>query len=219
MEEIIMQKIILSYEGTVFKKIAGNEKKAMYYNEELNNLLIITTDEKAEIEAQDSEFLTQQLLNGEVDEDEIEYYELNENGKVIVELDDKDFKDTIEDAVGFIVGNRWDYLCLAVEYSPNTVTLIHKPYHTTTDYIINYDLNPKQLLDKTISEAVEAVYKGVPEFLENPKPLPANLPEAYLKNIAEHHGKASCYKTIQIMDGKAYRCGEIPEEVFEARNE
>lgn len=214
-----MEKIQFSYEGTVFNKIGGNEKKSMYYNKELNNLLIVTTDEKAEIEAQDSDFLMQQLLNGEVDKEEIEYFELDENGKVIVELDDEDFNDTIEDAIGFIVGDRWDRLCLVVEYIPNTTSLIHKPYHTTTDYIINYDINPKQLIDKTISEAVECVYESVPEFLENVEPLPTDLPEEYLKNIAEHHGKARGYKTIEIMDGKAYRCGKIPEDVFEAHFE
>lgn len=45
-----MKTIELSYEGTVFNKIAGNESKAMYYNEKLNNLLIVTTDEKAEMQ-------------------------------------------------------------------------------------------------------------------------------------------------------------------------
>ncbi|MBU7593549.1 hypothetical protein [Metabacillus halosaccharovorans] len=210
-----MKKIELSYEGTVFNRIAGNEKKAMYYNERLNNLLIVTTDEKAEVLKELSEHYTELYKNGELDDDEVAF---DENGNIAIDIDE-DCSDTIEDAIGFIVGDRWDNLCLAVEYWPNTVTLIHKPYHTTTDYIINYDLNPKQLLDKTISEAVDAVYESVPEFLENVEPLPADLPESYLKNIAEHHGKARCYKTIQIMDGKAYRCGEIPEEVFETHFE
>lgn len=189
-----MNKIELSYQGTVFNKIAGNEKKAMYYNEELNNLLIVTTDEKAEIEAQDSEFLTQELLNGEVDEEDIEYYQLDENGKVIVEMDDEEFNDTIEDAIGFIVGERWDDLCLVAEYISNTVTLIHKPYHTTTDYIINYDLDPRAFIIKPIAEAIENFY--------------AQLPEEMI-----------AYKTIEVINGVAYHYGEIPEEVLEAHFE
>ena len=125
-----MKKIELIYEGTVFNKIAGNEKKAMYYNEELNNLLIVTTDVKAEVLKELSEHYTELYKNGELDDDEVTF---DKNGNVVIDIDE-DCSDTIEDAIGFIVGDRWDNLCLVVEYLPNTVTLIHKPYHATTDF-------------------------------------------------------------------------------------
>lgn len=197
-----MKKIELSYEETEFNKIAGDSKKALYYNEELNNLLIITTDTKAEIEAADSEFFTQQLQNGEIEEDEIEYYQLDENGKVIVEQNDEDFNDRIEDAIGFIIGDRWNGLCAAAEYAKNTTILIHKPYHTTTDFTVNYDLNPKELLNKTVNEAIETFEKVVPE-----------------NQNEEGRIIARSFKLVEIMGGKAYRYGEIPEEVFEAQLE
>lgn len=188
-----MKKIELSYEGTVFNKIAGNEKKAMYYNEELNNLLIVTTDEKEEEEKAMSKHYTELYKNGELDDDEIEGLEFDENGNVFISLDGEDFNDTIEEAIGFIVGDRWDNLCLVVEYTPNTTTLIHKPYHTTTDYIINYDLNPSKLKNLPVTETIKAFEQSLPQLIG--------------------------YKTIEVMKGKAYRYGEIPEEVFEAHFE
>ncbi|MDQ0976504.1 hypothetical protein QFZ31_006382 [Neobacillus niacini] len=188
-----MKKIELSYEGTVFNKIAGNEKKAMYYNVELNNLLIVTTDEKAEEEKAMSMSYTELYQNGELDEDEIEGLEFDENGNVIISLDGEDFNDIIEDAIGFIVGDRWDNLCEAAEYTTNTTILIHKPYHTTTDYIINYDLNPSKLKTLSVAEAIKDFEQSLPELIG--------------------------YKTIEVMKGKAYRYGEIPEEVFETHFE
>lgn len=187
-----MYKFELPYEGTVFNKIAGNEKKAMYYNEELNNLLIVTTDEKAEVLKELSEHYTELYKNGELDDDEVAF---DENGNVAIDIDE-DCSDTIEDAIGFIVRDRWDDLCVVAEYAKNTTTLIHKPYHTTADFTVNYDLNPKELLNKSVYEAIEAFDKVVPE---NPN--------------EEGHIIARSFKLVEIMGGKAYRYGEIPGEV------
>ncbi|MDG4850617.1 hypothetical protein [Peribacillus frigoritolerans] len=183
-----MKTIQLSYEGTVFNKIAGNDKKAMFYNEELNNLLIVTTDKKTEMQKMYAEELAEQLKNGEIEADEVSF---NEHGEIEIELDDEDFNDTIEDALGFIVGDRWDDLCMVAEYAPNVTIEIHKPYHTTTDFTVNYDLNPQDLLNKALPEAIEAFDKAVPD------------------NVIG-------YKLIEVMNGKAYRYGEIPEEVMDA---
>ncbi|MEK5331875.1 hypothetical protein [Lysinibacillus sp. FSL W8-0992] len=182
-----MKTIELSYEGTVFNKIAGNESKAMYYNEKLNNLLIVTTDEKAEMQKNYAESIAEELKNGDIDEDEVTF---DENGNIIVELDDVEFNDTIEDAFNYIVNDRWDDFCIAAEYSKNTVILIHKPYYTTTDYIINYDFNPKGFIVKLVTEAIENFY--------------AQLPEEMIP-----------YKTIEIAKGIAYRFGDIPDAVIE----
>ncbi|WP_028393611.1 hypothetical protein [Bacillus cihuensis] len=191
-----MNKIELTYEGTVFSKIAGNEKKTMYYNEDLNNLLIVTTDEKVEMQKFYAESLAEELKNGDIDEDEVAF---DEKGNIIITLNDEDFNDTIEDALGYIVGDRWDDLCSSAEYANDTTILIHKPYHTTTDFTVNYDLNPKELLDRPLSETIVAFEDLVP----------GNKNE-------QGHEVARCYKLVEIMGGKAYRYGEIPEEVFEA---
>ncbi|MFZ7823878.1 hypothetical protein ACO1DI_12430 [Priestia sp. 40] len=149
-----MKKITLGLEGTEFNQIAVDGENAVYYNGELNNLIIVRTD----------------ATDGAS----------NKNN------------DTIEEVFGYLVGNRFEDFCMSAEYFSNCTILVHKPWHTTTDFVANYDLNPKMLLspNRSVKGYTRAFNKACPELLP--------------------------YKLIEIMNGKVYRHGEIPEEVFEA---
>jgi hypothetical protein len=170
-----MKNIQLTHEGLVFSKLDGDEKKAIYYNEELNNLIIVATDAMEE----EAQALAAQIAEayeaGEIDE-----YPYNAQGVIEVDLDAEEFNDTIEDALGFLTEKRLSALLESVECSPDSTVLIHKPYHTTTDYIINLDLNPKILKQLSTAEVINVFKHSLP------KELPA-------------------YKTIMIINGKAYR--------------
>lgn len=152
-----MKKITLSLEGTEFNQIAVDGENAVYYNDELNNLIIVRTD----------------ATDGA----------LNKNN------------DTIEEVFGYLVGDRFEDFCASAEYFINSTILVHKPWHTTTDFVANYDLNPKALLspNRSVKGYTRAFNKACPELIP--------------------------YKSIEIMSGKAYRHGEIPEEAFEVYEE
>lgn len=153
-----MQKITLGLEGTEFNQIVANGENAVYYNDELNNLIIVRTD----------------AINDET---------LNKND------------DTIEDVFGYLVGDRFEDFCVSAEYFRNSTILVHKPWHTTTDFVANYDLNPKALFpfERSVKGFTRAFNKACPELVP--------------------------FKLIEVMGGKAYRYGEIPEDVFEAYDE
>lgn len=149
-----MQKITLGLEGTEFNQIAVDGENAVYYNGELNNLIIVRTD----------------ATDGAS----------NKNN------------DTIEEVFGYLVGDRFEDFCMSAEYFNNSTIWVHKPWHTTTDFVANYDLNPKTLLspNRSVKGYTRAFNKACPELIP--------------------------YKLIEIMNEKVYRHGEIPEEVFEA---
>ncbi|MGG0287199.1 hypothetical protein ABEY41_19170 [Peribacillus butanolivorans] len=150
-----MKTIALIHEGTEFNQIAVDGENAVYYNAELNNLIIVRTD----------------TIKDET---------LSKND------------DTIEDVFGYLVGDRWDDFCASAEYYNNATIFVHKPWHTTTDFIANYDLNPAKLLvpNRSVKGFTRAFRKVCPELMP--------------------------YKLIEVMNGKAYRYGEIPEEVMDA---
>ncbi|MBK0009904.1 hypothetical protein IAE23_25875 [Bacillus sp. S35] len=150
-----MKTITLGLEGTEFNQIAVDRENAVYYNGELNNLIIVRTD----------------AINDET---------LSKND------------DTIEDVFGYLVEDRFEDFCMSAEYFNNSTILVHKPWHTTTDFVANYDLNPETLLspNRSVKGFTRAFSKSCPELIP--------------------------YKLIEIMGGKAYRYGDIPEDVFEA---
>lgn len=150
-----MKTITLGLEGTEFNQIAVDGENAVYYNDELNNLIIVRTD----------------AINDET---------LSKND------------DTIEDVFGYLVRDRFDKFCASAEYFNDSTILVHKPWHTTTDFVANYDLNPKTLLlpNRSVKGYTRAFNKACPELIP--------------------------YKLIEIMNGKVYRHGEIPESVYEA---
>jgi len=188
-------KKIHTNEGTVFNKIVGDEQKAMYYNEKLNNLIIVTTDTKEDEALNIISMVAEAYQNGSVSyEDAL--------GAVDNDLADEDFNDTIEDAIGFIVGDRWDELCLAAEYVPNTTILVHKPYHTTTDFTVNYDLNPRPLLDKPIANVIEIFNLLVPNNTDEDEIM-----------------VAASWKIVEIIGGQAYKYGDAPDELLEQKLE
>ncbi|MBQ4867477.1 hypothetical protein IHQ11_13310 [Priestia megaterium] len=129
------------------------------------------------------------------------YYNAEFNNLIIVRTDAIDDEtlnkndDTIEDVFGYLVGERFDDFCASAEYFRNSTILVHKPWHTTTDFVANYDLNPKTLLssNRSVKGFIRAFNKACPELVP--------------------------FKLIEIMGGKAYRYGEIPEDVFEAYDE
>lgn len=150
-----MKTITLGLEGTEFNQIAVDGENAVYYNGELNNLIIVRTD----------------AINEET---------LRKND------------DTIEDVFGYLVGDRFEDFCISAECFINSTICVHKPWHTTTDFVANYDLNPKTLLspNRSVKGYTRAFNKACPELIP--------------------------YKLIEIMGGNAYRYGDIPEAVFEA---
>jgi hypothetical protein len=150
-----MKTIYLTHEGTEFNQIAVDGENAVYYNAELNNLIIVRTD----------------AINDEA----------------LIKNDD-----SIEDVFNYLVGNRWEDFCASAEYFNNATIFVHKPWHTTTDFIANYDLNPAKLLmpNRSVKGFTRAFNKVCPELLG--------------------------YKLIEVMGGKAYRYGEIPEEIMDA---
>ena len=153
-----MTTITLGLEGTEFNQILANGENAVYYNTDLNNLIIVRTD----------------AINDET---------LSKND------------DTIKDVFDYLVGDRFDDFCASAEYFRNSTILVHKPWHTTTDFVANYDLNPETLLssNRHVKDFARAFNKACPELIPS--------------------------KLIEVMGGKAYRYGEIPEDVFEAYDE
>ncbi|WP_045522736.1 hypothetical protein [Neobacillus niacini] len=172
------------------------------------------------------------LLNQEGQFDENVLFEQKGRGKTKTMFWNRDLNNVIiidghkgssvSDVIGYVVGDRFTYLSEVLHTRKNVVALISKVEGTTSDYIISYDFeNPQEqiLWQDTVHKAIKVFHDSVSEKLENVTSLPADLPEGYLKNIAPYHGSTYSYKTVEIMNGKAYRCGEIPEEVFEAHFE
>lgn len=98
-----------------FVKYGTGKIKTLFYNEELNNLIVVNTHQSS----------------------------------------------NAADAIGFVVGKRFDYLSQVLRNEKNVIAVITKVEGETSDYVISYDFeNPKELLAlDSAKQVIEAFRK------------------------------------------------------------